>query len=355
MLRRNKQEGFVLVATGVCALVLIGMMGLAVDLGRVYIAKNEAQTFTDLTAIAAARELDGTTEGLNRARAKVTGSTMKWNLNTQTFSAPVIEFSTDATNWSANPGSGAGIRYVRVTSDLTAIGLYFLPAVISGSNARVKTISVAGMQEILSFPPGGPGVMPFAPLAHNAADPNFGFTPGDVITLRWPSSTHGKKFYCPADDAPQWIAQAEQGGSSNRGYIMETSSEAIRQAIEDDVVHYTVALGQTVTMTGGVKATQARSLEDRAAQDTNVTAESYAEYMANPGNGRRIGVVPIVDANDSFRVVGFASVFIYTNYDNGGNKSLCAEYIGPYHLKGGGGHAGSGVVATGVYDLRLMQ
>jgi uncharacterized membrane protein len=39
----------------VCAVVLFGMAGLAIDLGRMYITKNEAQSYADSAALYAAQ------------------------------------------------------------------------------------------------------------------------------------------------------------------------------------------------------------------------------------------------------------------------------------------------------------
>jgi hypothetical protein len=37
----SHERGFALLATGVCGVVIFGMAGLAIDLGRMYITKNE--------------------------------------------------------------------------------------------------------------------------------------------------------------------------------------------------------------------------------------------------------------------------------------------------------------------------
>jgi len=50
--------------------VLLGAVGLAVDLGRMYIVKGEAQTFADSAALAAVLELDSTSAGITRARPR---------------------------------------------------------------------------------------------------------------------------------------------------------------------------------------------------------------------------------------------------------------------------------------------
>src|ERR1043166_10081904 len=65
MLHSNQRprRGFILVAMSVSMLLLMAVMGLAFDLGRIYIARNEAQVFTDAAAMAAAANLDGTPVG----------------------------------------------------------------------------------------------------------------------------------------------------------------------------------------------------------------------------------------------------------------------------------------------------
>ena len=60
--REGRERGFVLVTMAVAAIALIGVLGLAVDLGHMFISKNETQAYCDSAALAAALALDGTTE-----------------------------------------------------------------------------------------------------------------------------------------------------------------------------------------------------------------------------------------------------------------------------------------------------
>src|SRR5713226_4012390 len=92
-------RGFVLIATSISMLLMLAVMGLAFDLGRIYIARNEAQVFTDAAAMAAASKLDGTAAGLARAREAVARIPMRWNLGTQEFTGVVVEFSQGGANW----------------------------------------------------------------------------------------------------------------------------------------------------------------------------------------------------------------------------------------------------------------
>lgn len=54
------QRGAVAIIIGITLAVLIGFVGLALDLGKLYIAKTELQNAADACALAAARELTGT-------------------------------------------------------------------------------------------------------------------------------------------------------------------------------------------------------------------------------------------------------------------------------------------------------
>src|SRR5213596_632916 len=122
---RRKKAGFVLVTAGLSIVALIGMMGLAVDLGRMYIAKSEVQTFADLTAIAATRQLDGSDAGVTRARQQVSGSQMKWNFSTQPFTQNTVLFSSDGISWNNGSTDVTHLKYVYVTRTV-AIDLYFI-------------------------------------------------------------------------------------------------------------------------------------------------------------------------------------------------------------------------------------
>src|SRR5437899_11778597 len=85
-MRTTDRKGFTLIATGLCIASLLGMLGLAVDLGRVYITKNETQSYTDTAAMAAVMKLDGVS--FAPAQAAVTKNTKnQWNMDTTTFTA----------------------------------------------------------------------------------------------------------------------------------------------------------------------------------------------------------------------------------------------------------------------------
>jgi len=139
---KSQRRGFVLIAMSITMLLLLAVMGLAFDVGRIYIARNEAQVFTDAAAMAAASKLDGTKEGLARARDAVAHVPMRWNLGTQEFRGVIVEFSADGSKWESEPKER--VTQVRVTAPDNSVEITFLRAV-GGPNNFVVPAHAAAM------------------------------------------------------------------------------------------------------------------------------------------------------------------------------------------------------------------
>jgi uncharacterized membrane protein len=71
--------------SAVMAIVLFAVLGVAVDMGRMFIIKHEAQVFTDAAALGAALKLDGTQAGATVGANFVDASPNRWNAGTQAF------------------------------------------------------------------------------------------------------------------------------------------------------------------------------------------------------------------------------------------------------------------------------
>ena len=65
--QRKGERGSVVIMTALSMLLLILMVGLCIDISRIYTARAELQNAADAAAVAAARELDGTAEGIQLA------------------------------------------------------------------------------------------------------------------------------------------------------------------------------------------------------------------------------------------------------------------------------------------------
>lgn len=146
-MKSPRRRGFVLIAMSITMLLLLAMLGLAFDLGRVYIARNEAQVFTDAAAMAAASKLDGTAEGIARSRASVARVPMKWNLGTREFTGVVVEFSADGTKWEREPKDSSATM-ARVTAPSNQVEIWFLRAVGGPAVLTVPARAVAGVNPV---------------------------------------------------------------------------------------------------------------------------------------------------------------------------------------------------------------
>ncbi|HEY2844558.1 MAG TPA: pilus assembly protein TadG-related protein [Bryobacteraceae bacterium] len=365
-----------MLVTAASFVMLLGMLGLSVDVGRVYIAKHEAQDFADLAAVAACRHLDGKQTGIDEANAEVVtaATTNKWNFATSTFVTAMrtVEFSTTQNGpWQANPTNAGGATpyanyaFVRVTVT-PSVNLAFLPAVGTALTQQVTGMAVAGVTQ-QSFPAGG--YLPFTPFAHNAADPNFGFKLGEEYAFHWPGNVNNKNNACHGDTvdstgAPNWpvFNDSDQVGGSVRGYFELQSAAAIRDAIIGEKQTDPVAVGDQITLTNGNKQAEASALTDRASYDTDQT--NYMWTDTNPGvappytgNGMREVILPVNDmniVNGQVHVIGFAAFLLYPSYANNGNKAWCAIYMGS-KTEGGDPNGGNPYNKGGAYTVRLMQ
>ena len=381
MLVTAGRKGFALIATGVCVASLLGMLGLALDLGRVYIAKNETQSFTDTAAMAAVLKLNRVS--FTAAQNAVLNNTKnRWNMSTATFTAsggnttittefakPLAanDFQPDDTTWSATPPSPVGYTFVRVTATAT-LPLYVLPVVGTSSSQLVRTSSVAGQVPDHDF---NKGLLPYSPLIHDerkAANPPFGYEVGKWYTLRHSAgATIVEGDLCPGDKIQAgetaaahqaFLDLASASASELRGFYQDTAASIITSEIVNGYMRYPVetdCAGKLsppcgfLTMYGGAKNnTTQEALATRINLDTDSVSTSYEAYQANTangeivGNGFRLVGVPVnfgpgsdPSNSSSRKVAGIAGFFLSASstgvyYGSGGNEPYCAEYYGTW-------------------------
>jgi hypothetical protein len=343
------KRGFVLVTSAMCMVGLLAMVGLATDLMRLYVARTELQIFLDEAALAASFELDGTSQGIARAQTVALagpGTTPnRWYFGTQRVSGVRAEFAAAVGGpYLASPPSPAGQRFVKVSVAAT-VNLYFLPLVPGIWSAQtVNASSIAGQSRIFDM---GDGLSPFSPDAHDPADANFGFTPGQLYTIRWPAPGGGKKESCSGDVGYTPL------GSSDRGYVdvgQGTGNSGLTDAIVDNdyFLPQPLTIGSTLNMVTGQKNVAA-SIQTRFTQDTDVSAPDFAAYH---GNGRRLLTVPVNDGNSPAAVDGFGLFFLPPNSCGIKNSEpCCAEYVGAAVI----GSVRNGAGTPGIYQVQLVQ
>src|SRR5438128_1677473 len=126
--RRNRGErGFTLALMAVCLVTMLGALGLAIDLGRMFIYKTELQTFADASALAAVAQLDGTQTGVAAANTTATagplGTTKPngYNFDTVAVSNVATGYATTFSGTydsyeTANSSGPNSYRFFRITA-----------------------------------------------------------------------------------------------------------------------------------------------------------------------------------------------------------------------------------------------
>ncbi len=329
---------------------LLGMVGLAVDVGRMYVAKGEAQSFVDSAALAAAARLNGTSSGITQAQTAVANVPGRWGFGLNSFSSVTTNFATSADGpWVTTPAS-PGTYYFSRVSTTVSLPMYFI-RILAGSTAQVGAAAVAGRYQVTSLVNGGE--FPFSPYTRatspnpdSATDP-YGFVIGDQYTLRW--GAPGTRTSCGTD-----ANNTLPSNGKVRGYCCVSQSAAsLRQAIVSGMTD-PVTVGRPMPMDNGAKNTEMSAIAMRVEEDTDTSSATYAQYLAvGTGNGERVVVVAVNGGPPQYAAVGFAGFFLlnssaYTGLK--GNDSACAEYIGAW-VKGTTPQPGG----SGAYHLKLYQ
>jgi Flp pilus assembly protein TadG len=189
--------------------VIFGFMGFALDLGRLYLIKGELNQAASAMALAAAQQLNGTSNALANATTAASQSLDNTNgtANKYNFGSLVIGQTTGNLSSTINPtayfataddavGTGAGgqvdgtlAHYAQITLQADAPLLFWsLLPVGQSRKTSVGAIATAGLSAPLCT---GCGIPPIAIPALNTGDPvDFGFdsTNSTVYTLYYTCS-----------------------------------------------------------------------------------------------------------------------------------------------------------------------
>jgi Flp pilus assembly protein TadG len=373
--RAARRRGFVLVTMALTTVGVFGVVGLAIDVGRMFVVKNETQVYCDAAAIAAAMSLDGTTTGVTRAVAAVSASPNKWNFGTTGIAQPSVKFATSTAGpWYANPNPANGYTYAQVAAAVS-VPLYFLPLLVGQSASTVTSSAVAGQVPINTL---SRGVAPYTAVSTDLSGPSFGLVVGNSYDIHWPTFNGNRSGCgpgnprrcfnstpCSGDSTVSMMAVVDNWGSQYHGYWGSNSSSVIAAAVMDTIQLAPLSVGDNLDplLTPGNKQSEAGYLDQRASQDGNTSDNDVPDYLSSSThNGRRLLPVAIVDPVDPAHtnVIGFGQFLLLTNgspsdyykKNGNGNSPYCAIYAGPYNIGSGGPGTGG---TTGASTARLVE
>ena len=345
---------------------MLGMLGLTFDLGKMFIVKNELQTFADASAMAAVSYMDGTQTGIQSANSTATAGPLGtvrpngYDFDTKAITNVTATFASQFNGQYdsyavANSGATNTYRFIKVTASAT-IPIFFLPVLPGVPVTYTLTARAIGGQKENASPS---GLAPFMPDGHDMADTkNFGFVVGQEYTLKW-----GNGYTTCGGDT----GFADPNPASDHGFVnlgQGNSNSALRGAIvygADPTSPITVD-----TLIPGVPGNRGTTifgaLSALAAQDTDdsSTYPAYLTSLANgTANGRRIITTAIGNpstwsgsgSGSSEAVAGFGNFLLDPAY-SGSSGPICGTYLGPANPNG---VSSGGTDGTKVYTNALFQ
>ena len=226
-----------------CLVVMIGFCGLALDIGQIYNRKIELQAVADAAAMAAASQLDGTLDGIARARSMARDVvergertlTVRYNRDKVAWNDSALAFSSSPSpgaEWSSPPGANAaGLLYARVqTAQLGAqygrvhtIFMHVLDprlsessvsvtAIAGKSSIKVTPLAVCAMSGLENEPRMNPAS---GAAAANVELVQYGFRRGiayDLMQLN-PGGTRPEHFVVDPETWPGGVGSAANVGA----------------------------------------------------------------------------------------------------------------------------------------------
>lgn len=184
--QRKGERGSVVIMAAISMLLLILMVGLCIDIARIYTARAELQNAADAAALTAAKELDGSKDGVQAAFTRASQVANSYGFGKGNVTISQIRFAknlypdadyVDVNTAALNPNN---IRFVRVVTGTASTEMLFASSALGPSWSENRQ-AVAGNSGITPTT-----LCDFFPAAVALKDlPKV----GDVIPLRFNQGT----------------------------------------------------------------------------------------------------------------------------------------------------------------------
>ena len=184
---RSNERGSTMIMAAILMLGLLMSVGLCIDISRIYMTHTELKNAADAAALAAARELNSGSSGINDAVARANAIVNSYGFSRQPVTISTIEFGVNLDGNYVNAVTAAAspdnIRFVRVTTQSVSTAMLFSSAALGGSRTQTGQ-SVAGMSVGLNT------ICDFFPVAVALTDPNP--APNTTMTLTFTQGTNNQ-------------------------------------------------------------------------------------------------------------------------------------------------------------------
>lgn len=387
---RHAQRGAVAIITALSLVVLVGFVGLALDLGRLYVNKTELQNAADACALAAAGKLTcdpaavGTCPASILQNAEAAGifvggrNSGDFQGNSIAIAATDVRFSTELapnSNYlpraSANPNS----RFAMCITRATGIAPWFMGVLGIGQQA-VSAYAVATLGPGKTFC----GALPIGVCKKDNNAPNFGYATGEWIGSTFNSGANSDENL---DGNFRWVDfSISAGGNSEIRDQIAGTNPVCGLRVGDDIRQPGTQQGakSAYNTRFGIYPNGANAYTPQTAPPDltgysypnkapgspviNVGTSAYSDYMSRQavntpfrdneyapsgaegnipgqpinstdhhsyGASRRLTAVPMIDCNagNEVPILGMACVLMLNPMSNGATGTIYLEYRGP--------------------------
>lgn len=352
---KNKRErGSILATSAIGMLSVLLAAGLAVDISRFYLAKNELQNAADAAALAAVSALNTAPLGITMATDNAVAAMNKYDFNHTgvTFPRANVLFAKNLNgpyiNEAAAQAQAATIRFVKVTTPESAVGVSFAASVL-GNSKNLTATATAGYSVSLNI------ICNFLPVS--VIDYGTPITAGQTYTFRASSGTS----VSPGNY--QILAVAGEGGKDVRiglgagvdkcaspgaVYAVDTkpgvTAGAVRQGLNTRFDEYVTSQVDPALMPPDTNVHEGAEYKyDDYKNGVNAEAPKHEGKF-----GRRVVIIPIVKQEEydggrnTVKFNRFGVFFLRTKVGGGSGGELVAEYIDDKVLGQGGFDPGAG-------------
>jgi Flp pilus assembly protein TadG len=336
---RKKERGSILAMSAIGMLCMLLAVGMGVDISRFYLAKTELQNAADAAALAAASALNYNAFGIDQAVERATQEMNKYdfnhtNVSLQSPGASILFSATlNGTYMDAGTarGSAASIKYVKVTTAPSAIGVSFAKMVLGNSKDLTAT-ATAGLSLPLNV------FCNFIPLS--VIDYDVPMVPGQTYTIRANSGSG------PSPGNYQILAAAGPGGV-DVGFGIGQGVDACAEAGS------VYSIDTKPGLTAGKVRTGINSRFDdyggsqldpvQEPPDTNIKEDiSYHEYLQGlAGNSAYMQQPSHLDEAVQYRRVVMIPIVKLAQFDQGRN-TVTFDRFGMFFLRSKAGSSGNG-------------
>jgi len=325
-----------MVMTAIAMVTLFLMLGLAIDVSRIYEVRAELQNAADAAALSAARELNSGTTGIVNAAAAAASASL-----TNTYSLKKINVTVNpntgvefAVNLNTLDPNGRGyvsyqsytgfsqadkeafakdVRFVRVTTQAGSTSIIFTVGLLGSSHSETRT-ATAGMSVGLNR------ICDFFPVAVALTDPNP--TPGTIMTLNFVQGNGNSATLSDHDYIILEVPDINGNGAPETAVLSGGVTNACQSIGEDVTFHMTPSANVNngpVQITDGTNSrfdiqpngygnAFSQTLPDGTLvfkPDTNIAPDIlFSQYLAGSpltapthtgAAQRRILIVPVID------------------------------------------------------------